>query len=80
MLSEKGANWEAVGASVTENNTVENIERIFKAAKVNGYDVFISPHYLALSRPALAGLDLWRLFSTMTKINYAGYRFPPEVI
>ena len=34
----------------------------------------------ALSRSALAGLDLWRLFSTMTKISYAGYRFPPEII
>jgi nicotinamidase-related amidase len=45
VLSEKGANWGAVGASVTENNTVENMERIFKAAKANGYDVFISPHY-----------------------------------
>src|SRR5712675_593928 len=33
------------GASVTENNTVENMERIFKIAKANGYDVFISPHY-----------------------------------
>ena len=45
VLSEKGANWEAVGASVTENGTVENMERIFKAAKANGYEVFISPHY-----------------------------------
>jgi len=45
VLSEKGANWGAVGASVTENRTVENIERIFKAAKANGYEVFISPHY-----------------------------------
>jgi nicotinamidase-related amidase len=45
VLSEKGANWGAVGASVTENKTVENMERIFKAAKANGYDVFISPHY-----------------------------------
>ena len=34
----------------------------------------------ALSRSALAGLDLWHLFSTMTKISYAGYRFPPEII
>jgi hypothetical protein len=34
----------------------------------------------ALSHSALAGLDLWRLFSTMTKISYAGYRFPPEII
>jgi nicotinamidase-related amidase len=45
VLSEKGANWEAVGASVTENRTVENMERVFKAAKANGYEVFISPHY-----------------------------------
>lgn len=45
VLSEKGTSWEAVGASVTENHTVENMERIFKAAKAKGYDVFISPHY-----------------------------------
>jgi hypothetical protein len=45
VLSEKGANWAAVGASVTENRTVENMGRIFKAAKTNGYEVFISPHY-----------------------------------
>jgi nicotinamidase-related amidase len=45
VLSEQGANWAAVGASVTENHTVENMERIFKAAKANGYEVFISPHY-----------------------------------
>ena len=45
VLSAHGANWDAVGASVTENKTVENMERIFKAAKASGYDVFISPHY-----------------------------------
>ena len=45
VLSENGANWGAVGASVTENRTVENMERIFEAAKARGYDVFISPHY-----------------------------------
>jgi nicotinamidase-related amidase len=45
VLSKHGANWGAVGASVTENHTVENMERIFHAAKTNGYEVFISPHY-----------------------------------
>ena len=45
FLSEQGATWGLVGNSVTENNTVENIERIFKAAKDNGFEVFISPHY-----------------------------------
>lgn len=45
VLSKTGKNWGAVGASVTENHTVENIERLFKAAKAGGYHVFISPHY-----------------------------------
>jgi len=45
VLSEHGANWGAVGASVTENHTVENMARIFEAAKAHGYEVFISPHY-----------------------------------
>jgi nicotinamidase-related amidase len=45
VLSEKGAAWGAVGASVRENNTVENMERIFQAAKEHGFAVFISPHY-----------------------------------
>jgi hypothetical protein len=33
VLSKNGKNWGAVGASVTENKTVENMLRIFKAAK-----------------------------------------------
>ena len=45
VLSENGRAWGAVGDSVKENKTVENIERIFKAAKENGFGVFISPHY-----------------------------------
>ena len=45
VLSEKGAAWAAVGASVTENRTIENMDRIFQAAKRNGFEVFISPHY-----------------------------------
>jgi nicotinamidase-related amidase len=45
FLSEDGVTWGLVGASVLENNTRENIERIFKAAKENDFAVFISPHY-----------------------------------
>jgi nicotinamidase-related amidase len=45
FLSEKGVTWELVGDSVKENKTVDNIERIVKAAKINGFEVFISPHY-----------------------------------
>ena len=45
FLSEKGVTWPLVGDSVTENNTIENIERIIRAAKSNGFQVFVSPHY-----------------------------------
>jgi len=45
FLSPKGVTWGVVGESVTENNTVENIETLFKVAKKNNIPVFISPHY-----------------------------------
>lgn len=45
FLSPKGVTWGVVGESVTENHTVENIERLLKAAKQNGIQVFVSPHY-----------------------------------
>src|SRR5919199_4431008 len=45
VLSETGVSWDLVGESVKDNKTVENIERIFKGAKQNGFEVFISPHY-----------------------------------
>jgi nicotinamidase-related amidase len=46
VLSEKGVSWALVGASVMENGTVANLERLFVAAKAREYAVFISPHYL----------------------------------
>ena len=45
VLSPAGKNWAAVGASVTENKTVEHMREIFEAAKSSDYQVFISPHY-----------------------------------
>lgn len=45
FLSPDGVTWGVVGESVTENNTVEQIETLFKAAKEAGIPVFISPHY-----------------------------------
>ena len=45
FLSPDGVTWGVVGESVTDNNTVENIEALLKAAKENGIQVFISPHY-----------------------------------
>ena len=45
FLSPDGVTWGLVGKSVVENNTVSNIEALFKAAKASGTHVFISPHY-----------------------------------
>ena len=45
FLSPKGVTWGVVGKSVTENNTVENIDSLFAAAKAFDIPVFISPHY-----------------------------------
>ncbi|WP_336426172.1 cysteine hydrolase [Roseovarius sp. D0-M9] len=45
FLSPDGVVWGAVGESVTRNNTVDNIERLFKAAKKADITVAVSPHY-----------------------------------
>lgn len=45
VLSPSGKNWDSLGASVTENNTVQHLVEILAAAKANGFGVFISPHY-----------------------------------
>ena len=45
FLSPDSVVWGVVGKSVTENNTVENIDALFEAAKANDIPVFISPHY-----------------------------------
>jgi nicotinamidase-related amidase len=45
FLSPTGVTWAVVGKSVERNNTVVNIERLFKAAKRANMTVIISPHY-----------------------------------
>lgn len=45
FLSPKGGTWGVVGKSVMENNTVENLDKIFKVAQDKNVKVFVSPHY-----------------------------------
>lgn len=45
VLSETGLAWGLVRESLQEIGTIANMERIFKAAKARGFEVFISPHY-----------------------------------
>jgi nicotinamidase-related amidase len=71
VLSETGVSWPLVGASVRANHTVENLNRLFRAAKENGYGVFVSPHYFyphdqrwrfggAVEKMMLEGKEFWR--------------------
>ena len=45
FLSPKGVAWGVVGESVTEHNVVNNLTRLFRAAKAVDMPVVISPHY-----------------------------------
>ena len=45
FLKPGGVFYDAVKQSVNDNNTIENIETMFRAAKEAGIPVFISPHY-----------------------------------
>lgn len=45
FLSPDGVTWGVVGKSVTEHGTVQNIDRLFAAAKAAGITVAVSPHY-----------------------------------
>lgn len=45
FLSPEGVTWGVVGQNVTQNNTVENIGRLFAASKEYDVPLFISPHY-----------------------------------
>jgi nicotinamidase-related amidase len=45
FLSPDGVTWGLVGNSVTENNTVANLEALLQGAKAASMPVFVSPHY-----------------------------------
>ncbi len=45
FLSSSGVAWGAVGQSVESNNTIANLETLFKLAEEVGIPVFVSPHY-----------------------------------
>ncbi|MCK9386250.1 MAG: cysteine hydrolase [Nevskia sp.] len=64
FLSETGATWGLVGDSVTENNTIGNIDLLFRTAKRADFAVFISPHYYY---PTDHG---WKFVGTVEKIMH----------
>jgi nicotinamidase-related amidase len=80
VLSENGLSWPLVGNSVRENNTVENMERIFKTAKNKGFEVFISPHYFfptdrgwKFNGPLEADEASTKMFARRGRLNIEGF-------
>src|SRR5260370_1908603 len=51
FLSPQGVSWGVFGPSITENNTVANVGRLFKGAKEAEIPVTISPPYYYPSDP-----------------------------
>jgi nicotinamidase-related amidase len=45
FLSPGGIGWGLIAESLAENNTIENIESLLRAARRRGLPVFLSPHY-----------------------------------
>ena len=57
VLSETGKAWPLLRESLKENNTIENMERIFKAAKAHE---FRGLHFAPLFLPHRQGLEIQR--------------------
>jgi nicotinamidase-related amidase len=81
VLSETGIAWPLLHESLRENNTIENMERIFKAAKSYGFEVFISPHYFypvdkgwKFNGPLEADEASSRMFARKGVLNLEGLR------
>ena len=65
FLSPDGVTWGVVGESVTEHNTVANIDRLFAATKAANLTVAVSPHYYY---PTDKG---WRFEGALEKLMHA---------
>jgi nicotinamidase-related amidase len=69
VLSERGVSWGLVGDSIRENNTVENLARLFGIAKDRNFGVFVSPHYLYPADQA------WQFGGPVEKMMLEGKEF-----
>jgi nicotinamidase-related amidase len=69
VLSPAGKNWDSVGASVTENDTVRHLVEIFTAAREFDFGVFISPHYFYPTD------DTWRFNGPLESDEFRTHTF-----
>jgi biuret amidohydrolase len=69
FLAETGVAWGVVGESVREQNTIENLERVFRAAKAVDLPTFVSPHYYYPHDHA------WRFEGALEKVMHSIHMF-----
>ena len=81
FLSPNGVAWGLVKKSVTENGTVENIERLMKIAGEKNIPLFISPHYYSPTDLAWkhggaleAAMHGIKMFEGSTRVDQAGFK------
>lgn len=82
FLAEDGAAYGLVKENLEKVNTIENIDGLLKAAKKNGYQVFVSPHHYFphdggwLHRGALQGtihdIDMFAVSEPITSQRFSG--------
>lgn len=69
FLAETGVAWGVVGESVREQNTIDNLERVFRAAKAVDLPTFVSPHYYYPHDHA------WRFEGALEKVMHSIHMF-----
>lgn len=91
FMCAEGRCWDVVGESVTEQNLVPNLARLFEAAKQAGITVAVSPHYYfphdhtwKAQGPAEVFQHALGLFDRAGALNLDGFRgsgadFVPEL-
>jgi nicotinamidase-related amidase len=80
FLSPNGATWAVFQESITEQQTVPNLRRLFVAAKGAGIPVVISPHYYYphdhkwdFSAPGEALMHKLRMFNRRDPLSLEGF-------
>lgn len=69
FLDEDGIAWEVVGESVSEQGVVDNLERLFIAAKAASMPVVVSPHYYYPQD------HKWRFEGTLERVMHGIHMF-----
>lgn len=69
VLSERGGAWPLVKDNLKEVGTIENMDKLFKAAKSSDMHVFVSPHYYYPTD------DQWHFRDPLSNVMHENHMF-----